>query len=153
MCQEPVPYINLHQHQFWERLHGAHVPGLESPPQPCYPKMCPELGPLQDNAEAVSYFITKGNFTHLQVLLSLTLLSALLTPSAVWLFYPPCQIIPWSKIITAEKLQFEFLLHHVNATVGFPGHWLRGIKQLILSHILNKNSERARISWVIVLAR
>lgn len=125
-------------------------PRVHSPARLFYSKVCPELGPLQDNAEAVSYFTTKGN---LQVLLSLTLLSALLIPSAVWLFYPSCQIIPWSKIITAKKLQSEFLLHHVNATVGFPGHWLRGIKQLILSHILNKNSERARISWVTVLTR
>ena len=67
---------------------------------------------LQDNAAAVSSVLTKGNCTPLQgVLLSLaSLLPATFTPSAFGPSCPPCQIIPWSQITTAEQLQFEFPL-------------------------------------------
>lgn len=79
---------------------------------------------LHGNAEAVSYLITKGNFTLLLgVLLSLSFLfPASLSPSAVGPSYLPCWIIPWAKITAAKQLQFEFplqsLVHmlHCNLT-------------------------------------
>lgn len=116
MCHQTVPYIHLHQQQSCK--HQAPQPGVATITQPSSATQMWSLstripGLLQDNAVAVSDLSTKGNLIPLhEFVLALTfLLPANLTLSAVGPPCPPCQIIPWSKITTAEQLQFEFTLH------------------------------------------
>ena len=91
MHYKQIPYILLHQQQSWEQSHGAPQPGFVSIPQPSsaaqsWPLSVPIPGWLQENAEAMSYFITKANLRRRVVLSLVLLLPASLTPSCSWAF-------------------------------------------------------------------
>lgn len=125
MYLELIPYICLHQHQFYCHWHGALQFSLESKYQPIsaaqmWPMSAQVTGLLEDRLMlAVSCLLKKGNLTHLKVvpLSSAFLLPGNLTPFAGGPSCPPCQNIPWSWITTAE-LWFKFPLQAVSNQPG-----------------------------------